>query len=48
MRGAVEEILLAVVTSNATVVRLYARQGFRRCGLKPRALRVRSGSKTRS
>lgn len=38
--GDVEEVRLAVVASNTAAVRLYARLGFRRYGLEPRALRV--------
>lgn len=38
--GAVEEVRLTVVASNASAVRLYARLGFREYGREPRALRV--------
>lgn len=40
LAGEVEEVRLAVVASNTAAVRLYARLGFRRYGLEPRALRV--------
>lgn len=38
--GAVEEVQLAVITSNEKAIRLYTRLGFRQYGLEKRALKV--------
>ncbi len=38
--GLVEEIKLTVVGDNPPLVRLYERQGFRRCGRIPRAVKI--------